>query len=124
MYEPPKIDRKNGIVYFDCPEWADCEQCPVNCAFNPNTKPSLIRRVWWHILDWIKEVVHIPYIKSEFLANIGVSSIAFLFSGVLYFCGQVRVAAAFAGAGFAGILSAFTLWILAKNAEKRCMRND
>ncbi|MBA7634080.1 hypothetical protein ES703_41659 [subsurface metagenome] len=50
-WEPPKIDRKRGIVYFSCPEWIDCDECPMHCALNPHCNPA----------DFVAyEDIHIP----------------------------------------------------------------
>jgi len=34
---PPLVDMNRGVVYFRCPEWAECEKCDVACGFNPRT---------------------------------------------------------------------------------------
>jgi hypothetical protein len=42
MYDLPKVDWKEGVVYFDCPDWYDCEDClTTKCPFHPLYKEKV-----------------------------------------------------------------------------------
>jgi len=62
MYEPPKVDREGGVVYFNCPEWMDCEDClTYACPLHPSNDRACFNCKFWEPLETQK---HIPIAEN------------------------------------------------------------